>query len=123
MIDPLSKLMQLFVNPEHKIFQGACWCPPADVYRNPQGWLIKFDLAGIKPEDIHISVQEHQLKIHGTRRDFSSQEGQQSYVMEIAYNRFERILELPMNLEDVTIRSEYHNGMFFVHLLEKGNDA
>ncbi len=33
------------------------WHPAADIYRAPCGWLLKFDLAGVNPEDVAIAVQ------------------------------------------------------------------
>ena len=92
-------------------YGDPCWCPAADIYRGNRGWLIKFDLAGVRPQDIHLHFEGRRLMVHGERRDLSVVEGQQAYSMEIAYNRFQRSVELPCDLKDVEIRSEYRDGM------------
>ena len=33
------------------------WQPSADVYRTRDGWLVKFDLAGVKTEDVTVSMR------------------------------------------------------------------
>ena len=33
------------------------WQPRADVYRMPGGWLVKLELAGVRPEEIRLTVR------------------------------------------------------------------
>src|SRR5262245_42399710 len=69
---------------------GGAWQPATDVYRTRDGWLVKFDLAGVRPEDIHVTVSGRELTVVGVRRDFCLDEGCYHYTMEITYSRFER---------------------------------
>jgi Molecular chaperone (small heat shock protein) len=91
------------------------WQPAADIYQCSYGWLIKYDLAGVQPGDIRLTAQGCCLTITGIRRDLSIGAGQ-AYSMEIAYNRFERSIELPCNLDQASIQTEYRDGMFLVSL-------
>jgi HSP20 family protein len=95
---------------------SSCWCPEADVYRTKTGWLVKYDLAGVDPKEIQLVCQGHRLTISGSRRDAIVQQHLCSYSMEISYNRFERTLELPTEIEAATIRTEYRHGMLLVWL-------
>ena len=54
---------------------GRLWCPAADVYRSKDGWIVKVDLAGIKPADIEITLDDDVLRISGSRRDGICGEG------------------------------------------------
>jgi HSP20 family protein len=94
----------------------APWRPPADVYRTSQGWLIKFELAGVRPEEIRLVAGGRKLTVSGVRRDVRVEEGQCSYSMEISYNRFERTLELPCEAESFHLRTDYRDGMLMVWL-------
>ena len=49
-------------------FHDVIWRPAADIYRTRTGWLAKFDLAGIDPQEIHIGVEGRCLCVHGVRR-------------------------------------------------------
>jgi HSP20 family protein len=92
------------------------WRPPADVYRCGGDWLIKLDLAGVRPQDVQVHASGRRLTIRGVRRDWSIQEGNQSYSMEIAYNRFQRSIELPCELEGARIATDYRDGMLLIRL-------
>ena len=50
---------------------GTCraWEPAVDVYRTVEGWVVKFDLAGVDPEDLSVKIVGHTLVVTGTRRD------------------------------------------------------
>ena len=93
------------------------WEPPCDVYSSGQGWLVKLELAGVRPEDVQIAVRGRELTVAGLRRDWSILEGQRSHSMEIAYDRFERVIEMPCDLQAATVRVEYRDGMFLILVL------
>jgi HSP20 family protein len=97
------------------------WRPTADIYRCRDGWLVKLDLAGVCTEDIELSVREAWLTVRGIRRDWCIREGHQAYSMEISYNRFERAIELPCDLETAQISTEYRDGMLLVYVRKSGN--
>jgi len=65
---------------------------------------------------VELYVSGQQLTVQGFRRDRSIREGHQAYSMEIAYHRFQRNIELPCNIEEAEILTEYDNGMLLVHL-------
>lgn len=94
----------------------AMWRPPADIYRTSHGWLVKFELAGVRPEEIRLTACGRLLTVSGARRDVRMEEGQCSYSMEISYNRFERTLELPCEAESYQMRTDYRDGMLMVWL-------
>lgn len=92
----------------------TCWQPAVDVYRCRDGWLLKFDLAGVGPADVHVEIHGRRLRLHGVRRDLTIVEGATAYSMEIAYNRFHREIELPLDLADAAVEVASQEGMFLV---------
>jgi HSP20 family protein len=118
-----KKLRSLLLNwPRFGAHQHP-WQPCADVYRQDQGWLAKFELAGVSRNDITVSVKQHRLTVRGIRRDDSVQHGNQSYSMEISYNEFMKTIEFPCDIENAQIDVEYRNGMLHVRLLTGGSDV
>jgi HSP20 family protein len=111
-----SRTMQVIINPEKQAYPESIWQPPADIYRIEHGWLVKLDLAGVSSEDIHLSVRGQHLIVQGLRRDWIIETGQQYYSMEIAYNRFKRVIELPTYLEQACITTKYRDGMLLIWL-------
>ena len=97
-------------------FQDVCWRPAADVYRTPAGWLLKFELAGVRPEDIELEVRGNRVTLRGVRRDWLLGTDCQYHSLEIAYSSFERTLELPVAPGRAPITTEYQAGMLLVHI-------
>jgi HSP20 family protein len=94
----------------------GAWRPLADVYRTPGGWLVKCELAGVRPDDLTLAVRGSCLILAGTRRDWCLEEGCSHYRLEISYSHFERTIELPENLERARVATEFRHGMLLVRI-------
>jgi HSP20 family protein len=88
-----------------------------DIYRASEGWVIKMDLAGVRPQDVSITRHGSQLRISGVRHDRIVEEGWSHYTMEIAYDRFERTIELPCSLEHARVTVENRDGMLLLRVM------
>jgi HSP20 family molecular chaperone IbpA len=104
---------------EGQRYEEACWRPPVDIYRAAEGWLLKFDLAGVQQQDIEVSAAGRFLTVRGIRRDWSAVAGQSCYHMEILYNRFERTVELPCEVGQAALSAEYREGMLLVRVITR----
>lgn len=116
MAKDLIRMMHALFLPEQRDVRGESWAPPADIYRTRAGWLVKLDLAGVRPEDVQLEARGSRLTVRGTRRDCVTEEGCHYYRMEISYSHFERDLELPCPVEEARIATEYRDGMLLVHI-------
>ena len=95
---------------------GPLWQPSVDIYKTPEGWKIKFDLAGVRPEDVQVLQADDTLIVRGVRRDSVMTEGWSYYQLEITYSRFERIIKIPCDLSQSEIRSEAVDGWIILHI-------
>jgi HSP20 family protein len=66
------------------------WIPNTDVYTTDTGLVIKVELAGMKSENLEITVEGHRLRISGSRPDVCRAHKCNFLVMEISYGPFER---------------------------------
>jgi HSP20 family protein len=121
MAHDLVRLMHSLFLPAIEAVQEVPWRPAADIYRTPTGWLIKFDLAGVRREDIQLTVQGRSLEVSGRRRDRCMEEGCIHYMLEISYSYFKRRIELPVNLEHADITAEHREGMVLVRIQTEDN--
>jgi|SRR5947209_7417983 len=101
--------------------QAIDWRPATDVYRTRDGWLVKFELAGVRPEDVELTAGGRSLRIRGRRRDFCLDPDCRQVHMEIAYSRFERQVELPGDLQTAKFETEFRDGMLLVRIQREGD--
>ena len=94
----------------------ACWRPAVDVYRLQDGWLCKFDLAGVRLEDVEVHASCNRLRVSGVRCDRSLADGSDPWSLEISYHVFERTVDLPCELERCRIECATEDGMLLVRV-------
>jgi HSP20 family protein len=92
----------------------AVWTPNTDVYLVEGGLVIKVELAGMRREDLDLTVEGNQLRISGVRHD-TCREGQCKFVlMEINYGPFESVIDLPPGYDPANAKAAYQNGFLRV---------
>ena len=93
------------------------WSPAADVYQTQSGWVVKVELAGVRRQDVHVTVEGNLLRIAGERRDWTVTQAQRCESLEISYHRFERTIPFNVNLDASRIVAEFQDGMLLVKIL------
>jgi HSP20 family protein len=86
------------------------WIPNTDVYATDTGMVIKVELAGMKSENLEITVEGHRLRISGSRPDVCRAHKCNFLVMEISYGPFESALDLPPGYDLSQAKAIYVNG-------------
>ena len=99
--------------------RGLDWSPQADIYRTPTGWVVKFDLAGVRPDEVTVEKSRSHLRVRGVRRDRFVTKGYRHHSMEISYSRFERTIPLPCRADRCSMQTEFVEGMLVVTLEEE----
>lgn len=91
----MELLLNDFMNPSRGIpFKGG-WKPLINIFEKGTSLVILIEAAGVKPENIKITVERNILIISGKREDPFSEEQRNFYSMEIAFGNFERRVNLP----------------------------
>ena len=88
----------------------AHWVPNTDIYSFEEGLVIKVELAGMRSENLQITVEGNLLKINGERPDGCRSPKCNFLAMEINYGPFENILELPPGYDLTQAKASYLNG-------------
>lgn len=107
-------MWSIYLTPERRPEIANTWRPPVDVYRKGADWLLKFDLAGVRPEDVRVRIGGSRVTVTGVRRDWVVEQGYHYHSMEISYNRFERTVELPGDLSNAEFSLQARDGLLLV---------
>jgi HSP20 family protein len=86
---------------------------PMDVYRSGDHYVLHFDLPGIDPNSVDVSVQENVLSMRATRPQRSA-EGVEYLVAERPTGEFTRQLVLGSGLDLTNIAATYDAGVLTV---------
>ena len=86
------------------------WVPNTDVYTTDGGLVIKAELAGMRSENLEITVEGNRLRISGDRPDGCRACKASFLVMEINYGSFQSVIELPPGYDLSQAKAAYQNG-------------
>jgi HSP20 family protein len=88
----------------------AHWVPNTDVYATDNGLVIKVELAGMRSDNLEITIEGNRLRISGNRPDGCRAPKCSFLVMEINYGPFESMLDLPQGYDLGQAKAAYLNG-------------
>ena len=92
------------------------WLPAVDVFDQPDAVVLKAELAGMRPDDIDISVEDNVLTIKGERKFEEKVDEERYYRVERRYGSFSRSLALPQGVRADDIEANYEDGVLEVRV-------
>lgn len=102
----------------HTLPQRAVqWRPPADIHETPDTIVVKMELAGMREEDIEVTLYEDALVVTGRREDDSDHDNTVYYhEAQIRYGPFRAEVLLPGPVRRDAVEARYENGFLRVML-------
>jgi HSP20 family molecular chaperone IbpA len=95
----------------------AEWRPPSDIHETPTAILVKMELAGMREEDIDVTLYEDALVVSGRRDDDAEHASGMSYhEAQIRYGPFCAEILLPCTVQRDGVEARYENGFLRVTL-------
>lgn len=88
---------------------------PMDAYRRNGDFVVHFDLPGIDPASIDLTVEKNVLTV-AAERHLARQEGDEITVSERPQGRFSRQLFLGESLDPDGIKANYDQGVLTLHI-------
>jgi HSP20 family protein len=98
------------VSGRHHGAASGHWVPNTDVYATDNGLVIKVELAGMRSDNLEITIEGNRLRVSGNRPDGCRAPKCSFLVMEINYGPFETMLELPQGYDLGQAKAAYLNG-------------
>lgn len=96
--------------------QTKMFSPKAEIKENDKGYLLSFDVPGIKEDDIKIEFHDSVLRIHGERKSELNNEKDGLFHTEKYYGHFERNFRLPETIDETKVEAHYESGVLQVFL-------
>ncbi|MBI3290762.1 Hsp20/alpha crystallin family protein [Candidatus Falkowbacteria bacterium] len=87
-----------------------------DVYQDDKNIYVKSTIAGVKPEDLDISINNDMLTIRGVRDGETAFEKADYFYQECYWGSFSRSIILPFEVKSDKVSAELKNGVLTIAL-------
>jgi HSP20 family protein len=94
----------------------TAWSPNTDVFETAEVLVVRMELAGVRREDLQITLSDRVLLVRGRRQEPCRQGECRFRQMEIDYGCFERRILIPRPIDGGRARASFHNGFLQVQL-------
>ena len=115
-IDSLQKEMnRLFetVNGEEK---AMTFTPAAEMEETEDTIELKLEVPGLESKDLDVQVTAEAVAIKGERRQETKTESNGMTRSEFRYGAFQRVISLPVRVQNDQVKADYKDGILHLHL-------
>lgn len=112
----VNRLFGSFFDAQPVRVRASRWTPAMDLVETEQHFVLSADLPGLRPEDVHVSVEDDVLTVSGERK--LARESRESGVhrVERSSGRFSRSLTLPAGTDAGQVQASFENGVLEVRI-------
>ncbi len=89
-----------------------------DVYQTDNDIVIKSTIAGVKPEDLDVSINNDMVTIKGERKNDEAVSPENYYYQECYWGPFSRSVVLPVDIIPEKAEASLKNGILTIRLLK-----
>jgi HSP20 family protein len=98
---------------------------PVDVYQTPDNIVIKAMIAGVRPEDLDVSITRDTVIIKGSREGARDTSEENYLTEELYWGPFSRTILLPQEIEEEEAEAVEKHGLLIITLpkINKGKQT
>jgi HSP20 family protein len=95
-------------------FGQFAWTPTLEVVEKNRRLVARFELPGLKREEITVTITEEGLTVEGERKLEEEEKEHNWYRTERTYGKFVRVFPLPAGVNAGEIKATFENGVLEV---------
>lgn len=90
--------------------------PAVDIFEDAESITITAEVAGVRPEELHVSVEDNVLTISGERKLERDERKEGYHRIERSYGSFSRSFSLPDTVDGENVHAEKKDGVLEIRL-------
>lgn len=90
--------------------------PAMNAWANEDSVVLTAEIPGIDPQSLDISVRENLLTLTGERKPIELAEGEIYHRRELGYGKFQRMFQLPFQVDAAKVNATYEKGVLKITL-------
>lgn len=95
---------------------GGAISPKCNVTEDSGNYYIKFEIPGIKKDQIKVELNNNILSVSAERKEENRKEDEKQYLAEFSYGSYFRSMTLPTTVDDKKIEATFDNGILSLRL-------
>lgn len=96
--------------------------PSCEISEEEGNYTLKFDLPGVKKEQVKVETDKNQLTVRAERKEEKKSESKKKYLNEVYYGSYVRSFTLPSPIDEKKIGAHFENGVLTI-TVPKGAEA
>ncbi|MDH4023123.1 MAG: Hsp20/alpha crystallin family protein [Gammaproteobacteria bacterium] len=101
-------------NGEHETLAMTDWAPACDISETDQEYRVHAELPKVKKDDLHVTLENGVLTIHGERREEKEEKGVRFHRRELSYGHFLRRFTMPDDADPSKVDASFKDGVLNV---------
>ncbi len=98
------------------VFQIKEMTPEVDVYETDKMVVAEISAPGMNADDLSVSVENNLLTVKGEKKEEKEDKKKGYYRKEMKRGSFERIVQLPAEIDEDNVSAEYKDGILKVEI-------
>lgn len=90
--------------------------PAAELTETESALILKLEVPGMQPGDIDIEATAKSISIKGERKSEVQTESADKTRSEFRYGSFQRVISLPVRIQNTEVKAEYQDGILHLTL-------
>jgi HSP20 family protein len=113
----VDRLLERFFEPEWPVLPTfGDWAPSLDLSETKENVVVKMEVPGMDPCDLHVSLQDNVLTVRGEKRQEKEDKDEHYHRVERNYGTFMRTVKLPVAVDGSRVAAAFKNGLLTVTL-------
>lgn len=93
-----------------------------DVYQTGMEIIVQTMVAGVKPEDLELSIARDMITVHGKREEHRNIDEENYFTKELYWGKFSRTISLPQEIEPEEVEATEKHGLVTIRLKKVDKD-
>lgn len=87
-----------------------------DVYQTPTDIMVQTMVAGVKPEDLELTIARDMITIKGKREENRNIDEENYFIKELYWGKFSRTILLPQEVEPEEVEATEKHGLLTIKI-------
>jgi HSP20 family protein len=112
----MNRIFERFMSGGNGSSKEMAFFPSVEIEDTANEIHLKLEVPGMEAKDLSVEVMEDAVKIKGERKSESKMEEEGMVRSEFHYGSFERMVPLPVHVQNEKANAEYKNGILSLTL-------